>query len=240
MAVKKIKELTLEDRLKKSYTQLIDLNQSLKDISEVYYIGYNNVILMKSIVPFIEKVIFLNEAEYASYFRGCMILPNKLFIFKKSAKKTKLIFTLTKDKIYIGQNDDDDLNITINQIFKDSPENRQNEALYTQSSVVPQMYSRYFTIAQDIDFNTLEYYKFSPEEIDDIVGCSKIDYNRDGVNFIITKNLFLNLKKDDTLSIAHIPDRSDAPTKKYLLFKHSNACYVDYTLVACLNTKEHA
>ena len=55
------KELTEADIQKKAYGALVNINQRLKNISEGYYISYENGIYLKSLVPFIETYIVLND-----------------------------------------------------------------------------------------------------------------------------------------------------------------------------------
>lgn len=234
MAVKKVKVLEESDYLKKEYSKLCELNQKLKATCEVYYIGYNGCILMKSLVPFIEKVVFLNDSDYIPRFRGMMILPNKFQAFKADAKKTKLVITNTIDNMYLGQDDNPAVKITLNRVILDTPENIEHEKELTKLKIAPEMYSRYFEILSGVDISQLMFDQFSENDIETLCTPKPITYRRGDLSFVMTKQLFLDLKLEDSISISHIPDREDSPGKGYLFFRHTTDVYTDYTLVAYL------
>lgn len=202
------KELTREDRIKKQYSELVKLNQRLKNISSCYYIHSDGMVYMKALVPFTEVVIRLRYPEKIDLFTGAMILPNEFFQFTKDAKKTKMnIKEYEEDgtkKFLFGQSDDTELEYTLNIVNQDSFDSFEGKK-FLHDQIIPKMYKRYFELESDLyiqcedkDVN----YKFTEEDTDGLAKSSVMFLDFNGTQLTITRNLFLDLKKGDKLSIS--------------------------------------
>lgn len=232
---------------KKQFTNLYDLNQRLKLISDVYYISHANELYMHSTVDFIEKFGRLNIDVHA--FFGCMILPNKMYEFKKKLKVSKLRIFKFDDKYEFHDQDGDILEINrliphvsyedesafISQIEKEKELIRTN--------IIPKMYRKYFEIIQMADSHdkngtlksgtyedNIPFENLGEESVRILLLPEAVTVINGGISFIITKNLFFDIKKEDELSVSF--DISHTEYKMYNVFKQSNKLYELYTLTA--------
>lgn len=192
------KELTEEDIIKKQYSNLVNLNQRLKNISEGYYIAHDNTVYLKSLVPFIEKFIKLKDDIDYSYIKGSMIMPNAFFEFSKNAKKTKLISLRTENGLHFGQNDNEELQYDINILNS----NELIDSEYVNAQIKPKMYKRFFELTSDkyhqLDRLNIE---LSEDDVFDLTKARPVYLNAKGSLITLTKQLFLDIKKDDKISI---------------------------------------
>jgi hypothetical protein len=230
------KVLSEDEIIKKEYSNFVEMNQYLKNICEIYYIGYNNIIYMKSLVPFIEKVAILNDKNMCSMYRGLLCLPNQIFEFKKEAKKSKLIVTQTENKIFLGQTENDELQITLNRGVPQNNNDTPNEVPFIQSNIVGNFYKKYFEIVDKIGVDNISFISIDSDKVDDLVS-SKLVEMINGESYIpITRHLLLDLKKDDDLAIAKLPyvDKTKIG-KVYYLLRNTNEYYTAYTLFAAMN-----
>ena len=228
------KDMTEFDILKKEYGALVNLNQRLKNVCEIYYIAYSNIIYMKSLVPFIEKIAILNDGDLLNNYKGILYLPNQLFDFTKNAKKTKLTITQTDSTIYLGQNDNDDVAISLKRGISPIKEVIEGEHLFVNDKILPEFYSRYFEIMQNVKADKLEYLALSESMVEDISSAKFIElYIND--NYVpITKQLLLDIKKNDDVFIAEVPISDVNENKMYYLLKNVNDIYTSYTLMSCI------
>lgn len=223
-----------EDPLKLQYKSLVKINQRLKYISDVYYISYNNMIFMHSLVDFIEKIAVIKDSLNISSYRGIMYLPNQLFCFTKEAKVTKLTAAETTDKIILGQTDDDKATIELNKIYQFNDKLKEDDII--SNNIIPQMYSRLHTIIKDVDK-----YKFkdiSPEIVLSIIdnNLASIVDEESGILLSISKNIFHSIKKEDTLQYTILPLKDESlKNKSYVLYKKDTKEMTIYTIIAYLN-----
>lgn len=195
------KELTREDFIKKQYSELNKINQRLKNISECYYISYDGTIYIKSLVPFVEKMVHLRYPEKIALFYGAMILPNQFFDFAKKAKKTKMTIEETENSFKFGQEDDPELSITVNIVNMDE----KNDEEYRKARVIPKMYKRFFELRGEgyISYKDCgDFTRLSDDQIDAIVNASPVILNYNNASITLTKHLMLDIKKDDSISIS--------------------------------------
>lgn len=227
------KELTEADIQKKAYGTLVNINQRLKNISEGYYISHENEIYLKSLVPFIETYIVLNDdiSDAVSLFKGSMILPNAFFNFTKNAKKTKLTINPTLESIYLGQLDSDDITHKINIVNSDP----KSDDMFIKGKIIPSMYKRLFSLCNDeyIKYkDSDEYSQFSEEEIEGLLNAEPIYLTIHDKPLTITKELFLDLKKDDHLAISRscYKEIEDEKKRVFYTIKHTTNLYIGYTI----------
>jgi hypothetical protein len=226
------KELTEEELLKKEYSNLVKLNQKLKNICSGYYIGYDGMIYMQSLVPFIEKVLVLNEPEKYSRFYGIMIMPNAFFEFTKNAKKTKLIITQTQNAIHLGQNDNDELTHTLNVAnpYKDIDDK------YIREKIYPNMYKRYFELDNDELYHKYpdsdKGYILTSDGVKSLASANPVFLSFNDTVLTITKQLMMDIKKEDEVYI-YRTCYQEMENNKYRVFytiEHVTDLYKSYTI----------
>lgn len=228
------KILTREDRIKQQYTALNNLNQRLKNISTCYYIHHDGTIYVKALVNFTEVLVKLRYPEKIDLFLGAMILPNKFFEFAKKSKKTKLTIEENDNEFIFGQNDDDELSLTVNIVNKaELGSDKSNEFL--QRRVINEMYKRYFELESDnyIQYQDRDQYTFfNEEEIEGLCSANPLFLDINDTNMTLTKQLFLDIKKDDKIGIARycyqkIGRRN---SRVFYMLKHETDMYDSYTI----------
>lgn len=233
---RKPRELTEEERIKKEYSNLYNLNQRLKNISQCYYIGHDGVILMKSLVPFIETIVHPYDLDSIRSFVGAMILPNKFFEFGKNIKKSLLTIDPYYDRIELGQENKPELKYEINIVNRDSG----NDDLYQKNQIRPKMYKRFFELENE-EFHPFpdkgEFYNLTREEMDILIEPQPLYLDFQGAVLLLTKNLFLDLKKGDQIGICRmcwieIPE--ERKDKVYYMIRHDTDIYTSYTIMAML------
>ena len=225
------KELTEEEKFKKQYSELVKINQKLKNISEGYYISYDGNIYLKSLVPFIEKFIHLANPESINKLYGSMIMPNSLFDFTKNAKKTKLTILETESKIHFGQNDCDELQYTVNVVN----DNLQIDSDFIKAKIIPQMYKRFFTLNNDeyIQYEDNDiFHPLSENEIEALSNSNVVYLEFNNTILTLTKQLFLDIKKDDKISIRRVCYKNidNGKYRVFYMFKQTTDLYDVYTI----------
>lgn len=233
------KELTEFDIMKKEYSNLVKINQKLKNISDGYYISHDGNIFMSSLVPFIEKFIHLHNPEAISHYLGSMIMPNAFFDFTKIAKKTKLTIVPTERGYHFGQDDTDDSEFTyfINVI---NP-NKEIDSNYVDVNIKPKMYKRFFELNTEsyVQYEDNKFVDLLSEDVEALIGANPVYINFDGTDLTLTKQLFLDIKKDDKLAIARICYQkiSDKEYRVLYMMKHTTDLYDSYTIFNVLQSK---
>lgn len=237
--VKTPEELHLED-MKKSYSDLVELNQYLKNIASVYYIHYDGVIYMKALVEFTDVLVHLNGSLRLEPFYGCMILPNKLFEFKKEAKKSSLVFHEEDPSIIKMEDTKTNISIDINKVnlFDEDPEKSME---YVNSRIKPEMYKKFFEIDDEKIYTQHPqkdvFHQLTKQEVYRLYKQEPLYvnlYNEGPI--LITRNLMLDIKEDDSIWIARrceIPVDGDAK-KVFFMIKHDTNYYTSYTIFNCL------
>ncbi len=191
---KVLSDLTL---MKKDYSQMIKLNQRLRYIASGYYIDWDGTIFMQSSVPFVEKVVTLHDPESIGMFRGTMIMPNALFEFSKNAKKTKLTIKKEDTMIYLGQEDQQELNHAIHIVCPSF------DALYAKNNVVDKMYKRFFSTSSEfVQYPDSDKLDILPDEmVKKMCKAQAVYYEYNGTILTLTKHVMLDIKKEDHLSL---------------------------------------
>ena len=232
------KELTREDFLKKQYSNLVKINQRLKNISSGYYLAYDGTIYMNSLVSFVEKFIRLNDSDCISEFLGTEVMPNAFFEFTKVAKKSKLTITETDKGFWLGQNDSD---LTFELPIANS--NKSIDTTYCKEIISPAMYKRMWTLDNEEGYTKSKKLIFQdlPKScVDDLLSPNPVYVEvTTGNKTLLTKHIFLDLKKNDSLSIAkfgEIPiDKSSQRT--FYMVKQETDLYTCYTLFNTLECR---
>lgn len=231
------RELTQLDKWKKSYSQLIKINQKMRYISSGYYIDYDGVIYMESLVPFLETVVTLHEPDKVRDFFGCMVMPNALFDFSKQAKKTKL--TIAKEdgddnmgpRFLFGQTDNDTITHVLNIV------NPIHDITYASNNLLDKMYKRFFTnskthpeFTQYSDSETFE--NLPMEMVKKLYNSEAVYYEYNNTVLTFTKHLILDIKKDDQLAIARMGFEhiEKDQFRVYYRLKHTTDLYTSITL----------
>lgn len=232
------KELTREDFLKKQYSNLVKINQRLKNISSGYYLAYDGTIYMNSLVSFVEKFIRLNDSDCISEFLGTEVMPNAFFEFTKVAKKSKLTITETDKGFWLGQNDSD---LTFELPIANS--NKSIDTTYCKEIISPAMYKRMWTLDNEEGYTkskNLIFQDLPKSCVDDLLSPNPVYVEvTTGNKTLLTKHIFLDLKKNDSLSIAkfgEIPiDKSSQRT--FYMVKQETDLYTCYTLFNTLECR---
>lgn len=218
---------------KKQFSNLYELNQRLKHISDVYYISHDNRLFMHSNIDFIEKYGFIKSD--VSAFHGCMILPNKLFEFGKGLKKSKLKIYKFIDKYQFE--DQDGVMLDINRIIQNNEIDKSREEDYIRKDLIPKLYKKFFELFPDMDFvNNPNFVNIGEEMVMKLVEPDAVTIKNGSMNYIITKNLFFDIKKEDEVSILFNVHHTDY--KIYNIFKQDTSIYDLYTLTASRIPKE--
>lgn len=196
------KPLTEFDILKKQYGKLVDLNDRLKYVCSAYYIGYDGVVYMKSLVGFVEKIARLKDPDSLDRFLGCMIMPNALFEFKKKAKKTKLTIELKDNVYYFGQDNTDELTYELNIV---NP-NKECDELFLEERIKPQMYKKFFSMNTNkyIQYPEEDFRMISEDDVALLVGSNPLFLHYNDTELTITRHLFIDIKKDDGVGIRRL------------------------------------
>lgn len=232
------KILTREDSLKKSFKKLEDINQRLKNISSCYYVHFDGVIYMKSLLKITETVVHLRYPETIEPYLGAMILPNRFFDFYKNAKKTKM--TIDEGdypeeggyKFHFGQTNDRDLKFTMDIVNNPS----HPKGSFIESMILPQMYKRFFGLNEDnytIYSDKDEFVPLLKEDVENLCNAKALFLNYKGMELTFTKNLFLDLKKDDSIAVSRCgyqPIEDDPNCLFIYMIKHDTELYTSYTI----------
>lgn len=234
------KILTREDKIKKQYSELVKINQRLKNISMCYYIHHDGTVYIKSLINFTEVLINLRYPEKIDLFHGAMILPNKFFDFTKKAKKTKLVIDEKVDKFIFSQNDDEDLKFDLNIVNKSDP-NSDASNTFLQKNIINEMYKRYFELESDkynhyIDRNNFTF--FDEDEIEGLISANPLFLSINNSNITLTKQLFLDIKKGDKIGISRYCYQkiNGRNSRVFYMLKHETDLYDSYTI---FNTLQH-
>ncbi len=207
----------MNDLLFKQYGKIKDVNQRLKYISDIYYIGNNRRIYMKSIIPFIEKFAVVNDNIDISAYAGSLLLPNKTYGFTSTAKKSKLDANYYMDTIVLSDTTLDDVKLAINLVQEDT---KPFSSFYKNLDLI-------------IDNIKGPFITLSEDNLNKLITSEVVYIPYENTNFTITRNIFLCIKKTDSIDYK-ILDAID-PTndiKKYVLFKKNTDLMTIYTLTA--------
>lgn len=231
------KVLTREDKLRKAYNDLYNLNQRLKNISSLYYISYNGLVYLKATVTFTEVFIKLRYPEKLELFHGCAITPNDFFQFGKKLKKAKLKIEEKGDeegyRYYLYQEDCPELNYTIHMLNPLA----DNENNYLKEKIIPKFYKRIFEIQDETKYELYDYpyYPLDVEQVEDLYSSKAINITLPSGDYIeLTRNLFLDLKKGDYIQLARVARQpiefEDNQWRVLFLIEHDTDLYNSYTL----------
>lgn len=207
----------MNDLLFKQYGKLKDFNQRLKYISDIYYIGNNGRIYMKSLIPFIEKFAVINDNIDISAYTSGLLLPNKTYEFTSKAKKSKLDANYYMDTIVLSDTTLDDVKIEINLVQEDT---KPFSAFYKNLDLI-------------LDNIKGPFIELSEDNLNRLITSEVVYIPYENTNFTITRNIFLCIKKTDSIEYK-ILDAID-PTndiKKYVLFRKNTDLMSIYTLTA--------
>jgi len=224
----------VDNSQKIQYKNLEAINKRLKYICDVFYISPHNTIYMHSIIPFIEKIAFINNNVDISEYTDIMYLPNTLFDFTKNAKKTKLSIINESNNIKLGQKDTD-LELILNKL--NSPSNITDiENQNIQKNIIPKMYSKLNLFLNDLyKINSLKFTSITSDEIELICSNNIINIKEESLILSLTKNLFQSIKKEDNLSYSVLSIIDEYyKNKKYVLYKKETDIITIYTLCAYL------
>lgn len=217
----------LKDPFMTQFKNINAINQRLKLESSVYVLLEDRAIYLECLVPFIEKFGIVNDDLEIDKYLNCGYLPNEFFEFQKKSKKSKMICRETNDHIYLGQSDDNDIQLTLNKIFRDELTDSTKED-YRVKTIIPKFYNHFNIFKNYIDG---KYKKL--DIVSDLVDGKCVNIDIEGKSIIFTKQLFPSLKKDDKLNMIIPPIVTEGqPNKKYILFKEENEFYTMYTLAA--------
>lgn len=196
------KPLTEFDILKKQYSALVNLNDRLKYICSAYYIGYDGVVYLKSLVGFVEKIVRLHDADSLNRFFGCMVMPNALFEFKKKAKKTKLTIELKDNVYYFGQDDNEELAHQLNLV---NP-NKDYDEMFLEERIKPEMYKKFFSMNTDeyIPYPEEDFLMLSENDTTTLVESNPLFLHYNETELTITRHLFIDIKKNDLVGIRRL------------------------------------
>lgn len=234
------KELTEFDIIKKQYSNLEKINQRLKNICSGYYISYDGIIYMKSIVGFIEKVAHLCNPENIDRFKGCLILPNAFFEFSKKAKKTKLTINATEKGYYFGQNDNDELSLEI--LIQNS--NESIDQNYILTKIHPNMYKRFFEINDTNKYLIFKDYgnfiQLPSSDVETLISSNPLYISYDNTTITFTKHLMMDIKKDDLVGFCHVSytDIDSNSSRVFYMIKQQCELYDIYTIFNTLQNKK--
>ena len=213
------------------FKYITEINQKMKLISEIYYIDRSGTIYMKSLVPFIEKIAFLQpqiEDKIIQYL-DCIYLPNQFFKFSKNAKKTKLTYIDEMDKIILGQNDNND-KLEINKGGRLITNNEQY-LNYINENFINRFYTKYSIIKNYI--NDPEYIQLSDNIINDIINNHCVYHVVDDSLITLTKNLFMDIKPSDQIFIKIANEKEEGfENKRFVIYKMINNLMTTYTITA--------
>lgn len=219
----------------KQYNSFRDINQRVKNISSLYYINDNGVILMESLVPFIEKVAIIKPDVNIDQFHNKIILPNQAFTFTSNALKSKLEADIVNRNIYMEADvkkgsklDTDKATLTIHHLELDVKNIELIMSKLIGDNGIP-FYNNLSLIYDGISDG--KFIRFSETEFNDIVN-SKVSYISEAY-FTITKHIFMSIKKSDSLSYQVLNHRDmENDKKRYVLFKKETDIMDIYTLTA--------
>lgn len=203
--------------LVKQYGKLKDINQRLKYISDIYYIGNNGRIYMKSLIPFIEKFAIINENIDISAYKNSIFLPNKTYGFTSIAKKSKLSADFYIDKIILSDTNEDDVKLELNLVDENT---KPYSTFYKNLDLI-------------LDGINGDYITLGEDNLQRLISSEVVYIPYINTNFTITKNIFMCIKKTDSIDYK-ILDAIDPlnEIKKYVLFRKSTDLMSIYTLTA--------
>ena len=209
----------------------------MKNISDGYYISHDGMIYMKSLVSFVEKFIHLSKPESINKLYGTMIMPNAFFDFTKNAKKTKLTILETEEKIHLGQVDNSDLQHTLNIVNQDERIDKK----FIDVNIKPKMYKRFFDLNSDeyIQYEDNDvFHPLTTEEVESLLKSNVVYLDFNNTTLTLTKQLFLDIKKDDTFSIRRVcyMDIGNGKYRGFYMIQQSTDLYDSNTVFNTLQS----
>lgn len=229
--------LTREESLKKGYRELWNLNQRLKNISQIYYISYDGSVYLKSLLHFVEVHVTLRYPEKFDMFKGCVVKPNELFQFGKVLKISKLQVEEVSDengyRIIFSQSDYPSLSYTLHMV---NPM-KEMEDSYLQKQVRPNFYKRMFELNDPDKYEHFEdpYYPLDNDMVEDLYDSKPVEFTTPyGDNIFLTRQMCLDIKRGDFFQIVkrarqQIPGKLNTYRLFYIL-AHDTDIYSSYTL----------
>lgn len=216
------------------YKNIHEINQRLKQESSLYIIlPIDGSIYIESLIPFIHKFGYINKNCQLDKYMNYGYLPNKFFEFTKNAKRTKLIYRETKDHLYLGQDDNNEIELCLDKIIKNDISKGEVRLAYER--IVDEIYKdKRMLIEYTMDENEkMKFMYLSEDQIADIIKSKVIELEILNSKIIFTKQLFPSLKKTDKLGYAILPQTDEQnPNKIYVVFKEENNLYTLFTLCA--------
>lgn len=229
-----MKEYTREDTLRACYSKLCNLNQRLKNISECYYIAYDGSLFMRSLIPFMDVFAKLHDPESIQPFQGGMILPNAFFNFSKKAKKKQLTFDESTDATIAFGQENDDLSYKLNLVNQDPNADKQ----FIDDRIIPKMYKRFFELHTEkyTPMKNAPKVDLSEEDVDKLIAASALYVNYEDDELVITKNLLLDLKKGDSVTIEKYCTQiiDDKNMRVIYMLTHTTDIYTSFSIFGLL------
>lgn len=224
------KILTRSERLKKGYSNLYNLNQKLKNISTLYYIADDGCVYMKSLVPFLETVVYLRYPDIYEDYKYALVTPNKFFDFGKQAKKSKLEIEEIHDedgvRFVFSQYDREDLRYTLN-IVKNTPESMREKLEY----------KRLFEINDTSKYKVYDdpYFPLKDDQVEDLCNAKYLEITLpDDSQIPLTKQLFLDIKKGDGIQLVKVARQKipgdENKYRSFYMIRHDTDLYTSYTV----------
>lgn len=206
----------------KQFTKLKDANQRLKYVSSIYAID-DQRIYMKSLVPFIEKILVLNNDIDISGYNNLMILPNQFYDFYSKTKKKSLEISYSLEELG-------------SVVFTDNEtENNYITNKIKNLSMTDLDFYKNPKLFQSI--SNLSFIPLSEEDMERLKTLA-VYINHENYQYTITKNIFPSLKKTDLIEYCIMDEKDkDNPAKQYIMFRKNIGIGYIYTLTAFLQFK---
>ena len=216
----------------KAFTNLLNLNQKLKNITSMYYIDSNDHIYIKSLVGFIETEILLLPECNPGPFKDIIINPLELFEFQKNMKGTKkkdYEYSILEEGIKVYHPEEEDRVILFNKL--QNPDKLDSEQM-VNVYIKPEFYTKYYDILMaSPKVNEKSWYELSTDAVEELCNSKLITINLGGVEINLTKQLFEDIKKTDSLSLTRLHSTYDEK-KEYIFVKHITDMYTSFTIFA--------
>lgn len=212
------------------YSRLYELNQRMKLMCDIYII-HDNYVYMHSLIDFVEKYVKM-KAPF-TVFNNVAILPNQLFQFTKSIKKSKLFVRETDDEIIMGDTEDDNLVIHIKRFLPSTVINQPNGNSVVEDYLKKNAITKFYKMPDDLFDSNESYTALKPDIVDDLLYPYVVTLHIGAHSFVITRNIIPSLKKDDNLYVKKVrEENSDNLNKSYLIFREENKFFDVFTLGA--------
>lgn len=215
--------INIDDKiLKTQFNKLKDINQKLKLESDLYYIDRNKMIYLNSLVPFIEKVAILNDdIDIESYDDG-LVLPNAFYEFYSKAKKTTMKISKETGQVIFDDKEKSDSYYVLHKV---EPEKVPFKNFYTRLDI----------ILHFIDSTEDGFIDLDEEDNESIINSQPYFMDiYEGNTMVVTKNVFLSIKKGDQVSYKKLGKIIKGKDSYYVLFRHRTSLMDIYILTASI------